>query len=309
MLIHKIFLGFSVGVAGYFVVWERNVFISPFEHPRENSYVYAHTLLSKVAELHGKKIYLVVGDSEVQLNKYPEIERLPISTGGSGYIFPFLTSMNGYDFSVITLEQYCSFDLNEEHLAFLSPTTLSNLQNEINCYKTGVIELASGYGIDAPKATLESIFEIFRAEFLLSSCFESSNIDFFDLFVKKDNWDFGERPWGVVTQGILISRAKSLSLIINSNNSQRHQGWLVFSDSPSRVSKAINKLTMPLPELTALRNGRTTKLLSKNNTHFVSSDIDSINIEFSEVDYIPAFNGYVLFMHNPRFLQQKRCLN
>jgi len=306
---HRVFFAFTIAVSVYFIVLGRNVYISPFDHPQSNPYVYSHTLLSEIAELHSGKIYLVVKNQEKAINKNQEIARLPGYMGGSGYIFPFLTSMNGYDFSIISSENYCSLSEGSVHLSVLSPEVFSELKTNSSCYKNTTTELASGYGIDAPLAIQDTIFRRFPAEFVLSSYFESINGGFQDLFINDEAWRISGRPWGSVTQGILVSQTIDLTLNINTSKITDRQSWLVFGDHPSRVAKAIDRLTDTLPEISVFRAGTTTSIPATNNTYFVPLNTGSISIRFSEDDFIPAFNGYVLFLHNPRNRQQKRYLN
>jgi hypothetical protein len=301
----KIILAYITALIVFFIIVERNEYIYAFDSPENNAYSYSHSLLSTLTEGYEEEVYLVITAPVpvTKLNRLPEIAKLPGFIGGSGYIFPFLTAMNGTNFSVISLDQYCSLKKSKLYIAILSPNAaVSARQNQGNCLMHSGIQLSSGYAIDAGQGILSNLLKKYPEEKILSNQYHSEDFYIETLFKSNDSWTSGVRPWGTVTQTILVGYSPYLSLEIDQNYFKNDEHWLIFDDHPTKIAKVIDRLKTSLPKISISRQGIETPSTYKNGKYFIplDTDTDTLNITFSEDDYIPAFGAYVLFMHNPK---------
>lgn len=290
---------YAVILVTYFIIVQRNVHLDPFATPKNNAYVYSHSLLASLAKKQAGPIYLVADNTETELNRLPEIASMPGRPGGFGYIFPYLTGINGSNFSVISTSQYHSLDRSDNYLAILPPEIAAKTLEQAE-HSPDITLLASGYGLDAPTELQTSFFEEWAEEHIFSSHYSAGEFIIEDLFKQNDDWNSGVRPWGKVSQTILVSQVPELTLQLKRQHDQSKKGWLSFEHTPNKWTKASERLLSPHPRITVKHKSGDLKIPARNRLHLAPLDIDSLTITFSESDYIPAFKGYVLFLHNPK---------
>jgi hypothetical protein len=296
---NKILLATVLICITYFLVHQRNRYISMFDSPESNRYVYTANFIKKISSFADNRVRLVVLNKKEKLNSNPEISKMMGFLGDEAYIFPFLNSLNGGDFDIISQSEYCILKKNRDtgYLFIISPIVMTNADNE--CPKTYLKTLYSGYGLDANELIIDKIFEAFPLEDVLSSKYRDIDVLVEDLFSHDSNVKILVRDWGSKKQILILSKYKNTSLKLRSENTKFSK--LIFSESPSRSERHalafINQRTKIV-----LTNEFEQKIYEKpfGGVYLAPVGLIEMNINFGASDYSNHFGAYLFVMHEPK---------
>lgn len=184
-----------IGVV-FFLVGQRNQYISIIDLPFNNPYVYSANFIKSISESGSEHVRLVLLKNDNNLNSNPEISGMLGFLGGSGYIFPFLNALNGEDFKIISTADYCEADRvgNVSTTYIISPIALGHISKA--CPGTPIIILSSGYGLDSNEQIISQLFFNFPHEKVLSSEFKSIKISPESIFNYDSDTSISVREWG-----------------------------------------------------------------------------------------------------------------
>ena len=148
-IINRFMLSIVVIGVAFFLVGQRNQFISVVNLPFNNPYVYSTNFIKSISESGSEQLRLVLLKNDKNLNSNPEISVMLGFLEESGYIFPFLNALNGKDFKIISIADYCQADRESKVSTtyIISPAALGQLSKA--CPSTSIVILSSGYGLDS----------------------------------------------------------------------------------------------------------------------------------------------------------------
>lgn len=301
-LMNKSMLLMIVACVAAFLVCERNLYISLFDSPRANPYVYTanfiKTLSDSDSDSGAKRLRLVLFQKDGQLNNHPEISSMMGFMGGEGYIFQFLNSLNGRDFALISIPEYCQIDRKQvaSDVYIISPMALSHTPKI--CLGYGVKILSTGYGLDASKDVIDSTFKHFPYELILSSEYENLKIPAENIFESKSGASVLIREWGASEQILILSKSPSISLKLKKLGEGR---YFIFGHTPSYASNSIDNFLNPAPIVSFVSEmGSNSMLPLIGGRYFVPPDISEILVAFGKHNYSKHFNAYLFIMHDPK---------
>jgi hypothetical protein len=280
----------------FFLVGQRNQYISIIDLPFKNPFVYSANFIKSISESGSEHIRLVLLKNDSNLNSNPEISGMLGFLGGSGYIFPFLNALNGKDFKIISIADYCQADRESKVNAtyIISPTALEQISK--TCPGIPIIILSSGYGLDSNEQTISQLFFNFPYEKVLSSDFKSIKISPENIFNHDSDTSISVREWGAKEQVLILSKSPSVSLKLRGLNKSSR---FIFSQSPSESKKAFEIFFNPKPRLLFLNEGG--DILDSDfidGTYFVPLGATEIRINFNKNNYNDHFKAYLFFMHD-----------
>ena len=280
-----------VACVAAFLVCERNFYISLFDSPLTNPYVYTANFIKTLSDSGAKRVRLVLFQKDGQLNNHPEISSMMGFMGGEGYIFQFLNSLNGRDFALISIPEYCQIDRKRvaSDVYIISPIALVHTPKICLGYRVKI--LSTGYGLDASKDVIDSTFKHFPYELILSSEYENLKIPAENIFASKSGASVLIREWGVSEQILILSKSPSISLKLKKLGEGR---YFIFGPTPSYF---LN----PAPIVSFVGEmGSNSMLPLIGGRYFVPPDISEILVTFGEHNYSKHFNAYLFIMHDPK---------
>lgn len=284
-----------IGVA-FFLVGQRNQYISIIDLPFNNPYVYSTNFIKAISESGSDHVRLVLLKNDENLNSNPEISGMLGFLGGSGYIFPFLNALNGKDFKIISIADYCQADRESKVSTtyIISPVALGQISKA--CPSTSIVLLSSEYGLDSNEQIISQLFFNFPYEKVLSSEFKTIKISPESMFKHDSDTSISVREWGVKEQILILSKAPSVSLKLKvATESSR----FMFSQSPSVSRKAFDFFFNPEPKVLFLNESG--DVLSSDfieGTFFAPIGASEIRINFNKNNYNDHFKAYLFVMHD-----------
>lgn len=281
----------------YFLIYQRNRYISIFDSPETNPYTYTTDFIKGISSSARNRVRLVILNQNEKLNSNPEISKMMGFLGGEAYIFQFINSLNGLDFKVQSLSEYCETKTKDiQYLFILSPLVLKEVGKD--CPKTNIKILNSGYGLYATEEIIDEIFKKFPFEDVLSSNYIEIDLNPENLFKHESDVGLLIRDWGVKKQVLVLSKNREAFLKINNKNTQF--GKLIYADSPSNSVKSDYIAKSSTKTLFYDNVGRPLGLESFGGMHLTEFGPAEMRIIFSESDFNNHFGKYMLIMHDPK---------
>jgi hypothetical protein len=295
-IINRFMLSLVVIGVVFFLVGQRNQYISIIDLPFNNPYVYSANFIKSISESGSEQVRLVLLKNDNNLNSNPEISGMLGFLGGSGYIFPFLNALNGKDFKIISIADYCQADrVSKVSTTYIiSPAALEQISKV--CPSTPIVILSSGYGLDSNEPIIRQLFFNFPYEKVLSSEFKSVKISHESIFNHDSDTSISIREWGVKEQILILSKSPSVSLKLRE---LKKSSRFIFSQSPSESKKAFEIFFNPKPGVFFLNEGG--DILDSDfidGTYFAPLGATEIRINFNKNNYNHHFKAYLFVMHD-----------
>lgn len=254
----------------------------------------AHAFLSAMRERFPDEILLVTSErvEGVTLNRLSEIALTPVG-GVAGYVFPYLTALNGSDFRVVPRAEFCAMDLPPRGLAILPPALVGPPAPPEASGDLLRFSLASGYGLVMHR----NAFVPFVAEFhevIGGLAFNEHSEPY--LRPADEGVQVVPRPWGDQTQYLLVSKSPTMRL--TPPDGIEKIGELVFGMHPLHAwpfERIRLQYANPAREVVL-----TPADFSIANPSITLHDLEAADVTMGEAAFSPPFGGYVFVMHNPK---------